>query len=189
MRRASRFSPKQPLARAFSLIEIVLTVGIISFALVGILGLFPVAVEAAANSQRETQAALIARSIYTDLDSRPDARRFLFASTNSLESGPESAGEELDITKQGNYYLAYDNDGLPLGLIDKETYSHGKKEAAYLARVKIRPGAGNSSDAQIPELTRVEVSVEAPASAREARRKKIDFVSLCRQGISLTSAP
>jgi type II secretory pathway pseudopilin PulG len=58
---------------AFSLIEIILALGIISFALVGILGLFPVAIDAAADSQHETQAALIARSIFDQLEATPES--------------------------------------------------------------------------------------------------------------------
>lgn len=56
---------------AFSLIEIVLAVGIISFALVGILGLFPVALDAATAAQDETQVAFIASSIFSGLNSNP----------------------------------------------------------------------------------------------------------------------
>jgi len=71
---ALRLTPGRRIAReAFSLIEIVLALGIISFALVGILGLFPVAVKAAAESQQETQAALIARSIFDQLEANPGA--------------------------------------------------------------------------------------------------------------------
>ena len=45
-------------AQAFSLIEIVLALGVISFAIVGIMGLFPVAMRAAQESQSETRATL-----------------------------------------------------------------------------------------------------------------------------------
>jgi prepilin-type N-terminal cleavage/methylation domain-containing protein len=63
-----------PLSRSragFSLIEIILAVAVIAFALTAILGLFPVAVGAATDSQRETQAALIARSILDQLAPLP----------------------------------------------------------------------------------------------------------------------
>lgn len=56
---------------AFSMIEVVLAVGVISFALVGIIGLFPVAMQSALDSQRETQVALIARSLFSEIQ-RPD---------------------------------------------------------------------------------------------------------------------
>ena len=42
------------------MVEIVLAIGIISFALVGILGLIPAAMDSAIKSQRETQATCIA---------------------------------------------------------------------------------------------------------------------------------
>ena len=47
--------------RGFSLIEVVLALGIISFAIVGIIGLMPVAMKSAGDSMRETDATFIAR--------------------------------------------------------------------------------------------------------------------------------
>jgi uncharacterized protein (TIGR02598 family) len=79
-----------PLSRSragFSLIEIILAVAVIAFALTAILGLFPVAVGAATDSQRETQAALIARSILDQLAARPgSATRYFTLETNAASS-------------------------------------------------------------------------------------------------------
>ncbi len=48
---------------AFSLVEVVLALGIVSFAIVAILGLIPTGLQTSHSSQDETRAAQIAQSI------------------------------------------------------------------------------------------------------------------------------
>lgn len=76
-------------SRAFTLIEIVLAVGIISFSLVGILGLFPVAMNAARESREETQAAFVARTLFAGLLADP---AFLPSNANLDAANPVDFG-------------------------------------------------------------------------------------------------
>ncbi|MCX6901672.1 MAG: hypothetical protein NT105_23580 [Verrucomicrobia bacterium] len=55
----------------FSLVEVMLAVGIVAFAVVGVLTAFPVGIEAARDSRDENTAALIADNIFTRLRSQP----------------------------------------------------------------------------------------------------------------------
>src|SRR5205823_7388168 len=48
---------------AFSLVEVVLALGVLSFAIVAILGLIPIGLQTSHSSQDETRAAQIAQSI------------------------------------------------------------------------------------------------------------------------------
>jgi uncharacterized protein (TIGR02598 family) len=57
-------------AKAFSLIEVVLALGVASVALVGILALVPIALKTARTSQDETRVAQIAQKVCDDLRSR-----------------------------------------------------------------------------------------------------------------------
>jgi uncharacterized protein (TIGR02598 family) len=116
----------------FSLIEIVLAIGIISFALVGILGLFPVAVNAAANSQNETQAALIARSIFDQLGDQPEsnARSVNLAETFDSQTPSPIKVDLLNGTTAGP--LAFDVGGKPLPSV-------GDPDTVFQAEVKITP--------------------------------------------------
>lgn len=123
----------------FSLIEIVLAVGIISFALVGILGLFPVALEAAAESQAETQAAFIAQQIYTGLRS---------PSPFLPDSSSDSLGSSVDLRSSSNYPLYFGQGG---GQQVSKT-----DDTLFEADVVVSP-----SDPE-PGLTRVEVSIATP---------------------------
>jgi uncharacterized protein (TIGR02598 family) len=56
---------------AFSLVEAALSMAIISFAIIAIMGLFPVALQTAREGNRETRATLIARRIVDELQSLP----------------------------------------------------------------------------------------------------------------------
>jgi len=78
---------------AFTLIEIVLAIGLISFAIIGILGLFPVAMSAAHKSQEETHAALIARGIFAKIE----AERQLDPTTRTIKTGTALTFDESGI--------------------------------------------------------------------------------------------
>lgn len=191
MRRSCVSNSTGKAARGFSLIEVVIAIAIIAVALVGILGLFPIALDAASNSQRETQAALLARTIYTDLDARADTKRLLLTTTNSTGTETKPSTFEVDLTKASDAYLAYDTDGEPMGKIDAGAFSSGKKEATFVAHVAVKPqpATPNGTNSTVTELTRIEVSVQTPASAPEASRRKYSFISLYRQGTKLTPLP
>jgi len=173
----------------FSLIEVVIAIAIIAVALVGLLGLFPVAIDAATNSQRETQSALIARQIYTDLDARSDTKRLLIVSTNSVSSDEaDLKAEEVDLTKPSTVSLAYSSDGQPLGKISDGDFNSGKKDAGFLAQVKVIPqkAVPNGTNSTVLDMSRIEVTVQAPGVAAEKTRKKYNFVSIFRQGAPLS---
>ncbi|MFV0337110.1 MAG: hypothetical protein ACK5LK_02550, partial [Chthoniobacterales bacterium] len=57
--------------------EITIALGIIAFALVGIMGLLPVAMRAANESQWETRATFIAESIIGELNTADPANAFI----------------------------------------------------------------------------------------------------------------
>ncbi len=175
--------------RAFSLVEIVLAIAIISFALVAIIGLFPVALDSATSSQRETQAALIARTIYTDLGARSDTKRFLITSADISSSNLVT--EEVDLKKEEDHYLAYDMDGAVLGATTAGAYSGGKADAGFLAHVVVKPlGTGSSAPGGLEGLSEVKVTVETPAAAAKGQRATYPFITWVRQGTEkMTSSP
>jgi type II secretory pathway pseudopilin PulG len=166
---------------AFSLIEIVLAIGIVSFALIGILALFPVALNSAAESQRETQAAFIARAIFSDLDTETGATRFLQgrSSTGSADSAaPNLPGFPISISlgSTSDKYLAYDSDGHLQSLASAGDYTSGSRDAAYLAKVSIVPPPAGASSPNV--LYELRLTVTAPASVAINARKSYEFISL-----------
>jgi type II secretory pathway pseudopilin PulG len=159
---------------AFTLIEIVLSIGILSFALVGILALFPVALETAKESKEETMMAQIAQSIEADI------RRADTATARVLATGfnPATAStyESLSLDGSGAITLAYGTNGRPW--TERPTpaqYASGFPGPDFIARVET-----TFDPPEHPGLTRIDITVESPAAAPEAARRKVAFVTLKR---------
>jgi uncharacterized protein (TIGR02598 family) len=143
--------------RAFSLIEIVLAVGIVSFALVGILGLFPVALEAAADSRQETQATFIAQQVFSGLSSPAP---FLTDTSSKL-------GTKANLLTNQSTTLYFDDNG------EQTPTSSG---ALYEARVAW------TANAPSPGLTRVDLAIITPSGLpARAKPSSYPFVALLRQ--------
>jgi type II secretory pathway pseudopilin PulG len=146
----------------------VLALGVIAFALVGIMGLFPVAMKTAQESQRETRATLIAQQIFSDLRVASGTNRFVI-------SGPSVSNTNgLSLANATNLYLAYDTNGSPMASISASDFfnSYGDVSASLLANVTVDTNTGTSN------LSRVQATIEAPAAVPSANRTKYTFVTL-----------
>ena len=157
---------RKPFVAGFSLVEVVLALGVIAFAITGIMGLFPVAMRTALESQRETRATLIARKIFSDLEaSTPDG--LLIALGTDLTSVSSFISPKPSLTNSWQHVISYDNDGLPLG--------NGTNSAAsFLASIQCSPNT------PITGLSRIQVDVMTPALAPAALRTTNTFVSLLK---------
>jgi len=152
--------------RAFSLIEIVLALAVISFALVGIMGLFPAAMKSAKESQQETRATHIAQQIFDDLASLPGTNTFIAVGTNIVNS---SSRQTVNLTTSGTFVVSYDLAGLPLG-------SGNLSNSTFLASIGIAPNTPTAG------LTRVQATIQAPPAAADDRRSSYVFVTLMNPG-------
>jgi len=147
---------------AFSLIEIVLALGIISFALVGIMGLFPVALKSALESQRETRAAYIARQLFSDLSTNP---AFVASGTNISLSGQRIP---VDLTTSGTYTIYLDRDGFPTGTAPGT-------DDIYRAVITV------SADSPSPGITHIRAAIFTPAATTVANPSEYTFVTLKKE--------
>ncbi len=165
---------------AFTLIEIVLSLGIIAFALVGIMGMLPIALNTARESAQESEATLIAQRIFAEIRNAEDGKALITTSSTD-------ATLQIDLEAPGTYFLAFGpldtspttGAMVPLGTITQGDYNLGLipsgalEDAQFIARVVVTP-ADN-------EPTRVAISIEAPAFATSEIRKRTGnypFVSL-----------
>jgi uncharacterized protein (TIGR02598 family) len=162
--------------RGFSLIEIVLALGIVSFAIVGIMGLFPVAMKSAQESQRETRAAQIARGIFDDLQSLPGTNTALIRGPSITNAVDRITG--INLATASTHILGYDQQGTGLSTV----LSAGQFDAPltqpelyYLAKIEISPRPSPS------KLSQVSVNVEVPAFAVSSNRSRFLFVTLMDQ--------
>lgn len=163
---------------AFSLVEIILALGVISFALVGIMGLFPVALKSATSSQRETQMGVIARSIFTDLISQNGPARKLYLGSESDPAKPGTSAN-LDLAQNNaTLYLGFSREGTPLSTpVNATQYDTGKSDAGYLAKVTVTRLTPPNE-----KLSRVEIVVGSPGVAAASRRETKSFVTMFPNG-------
>jgi len=161
----------QALTRGFSLVEVVLALGVISFALVGIMGLFPVALKSAQESQRETRATLIAQQIFSDLRTRTGTNRLVVRGPSAANAS--SLITNFSLAANTNLILSYDADGNGrTDQISPGAFSDAVPDAAFLASVAVDTNTG------IPKISRVQATIEAPAAAASTNRSKYTFVTL-----------
>jgi uncharacterized protein (TIGR02598 family) len=148
---------------AFSLVEIVLALGIISFALVGIMGLFPVAMKSAQESQRETRAAQIAMQIFNDLRGTPGTNSLIATGTNILT--PQL---RVNLTTGSTNLVCYDLDGTTIG-------TNVTADTIFVSEIRVLPNTPMAG------VSQVQASIEAPANAPTNARSRYVFVTLMDQ--------
>lgn len=156
--------------KAFSLVEIVIALGVVSVAVIAIFGLFPVAYRDSLESQRETRAAFLAEQIVSDLRSAPFTNAVILSKDSS---GKLAALTPFSLNASGVHVLAGDDENNVTRELGAADYDAPTSDAsiAFLAKVKIEPtGIGG--------LSRIEVEVSFPASAPLLNRSRHGFFSM-----------
>ena len=164
----------------FNLIEVVLALSVLSFALVGIISLFPLALNTAKDSKSETRVALIAQTLLAELTATGGNSRIFFSNWPSGPGGELTATDKavsttLNLKQSGtgdSHYLTYDSDGNPAGEVNATTYNSGTSDKAYIGTIKAVYSAAPDP------LTTVSIQIEWPAAATSANRKKHTFITL-----------
>lgn len=158
----------------FSLVEIVLALGILSFAIVAILGLFPIAMRDAKDSKNETHAAMIAQLILGQLRSQPVADSSFPIGTNATDS---ASTWSVRLFNQGNYYAFYDEAGMPLRRATASQYDtaavpSNMTEPVYKVWMNI------STNSIQPGVSKVTIDVTYPCRTPLANRSVYHFATL-----------
>lgn len=164
-------NPVHPVKNAFSLIEVVLAIGVIAFALVGIMGLFPMALRSAQESHRETRATMIAQQIFSDLNVLTSTNRMLVRGPTA--STPANVVTNFSLAANSSTNLAYDENGTGLtDIITDGNFAAPYPAATFLAKVTVDTNTGT------PNLSRVQTTIETPAAAASPHRSRYTFVTL-----------
>lgn len=151
--------------RAFSLVEVVLALGVISFAIVAILGMVPTALQTGHSAQDETRATQIAQTIFSALASQ--------ASTNFTNiQFPLADGSNPNLSASSsptspNLYV--DNNGKIIATAAGATY-------AITLSTNATPAGFSPADAGL--ASQVTVSVAWPASAPATSQIRRDFARI-----------
>lgn len=118
----------------FSLVETVLALGIVGFAVVAIVGLLPLAVQSARESMVETDATLIARRIYSEIS--------LGTGTNRLLSLPGASSTNVNLASHNSLTG-------PIYFNDTGGLESNPARALYTNSVRVFTNTGASNLSQI----------------------------------------
>lgn len=160
--------------RGFSLVEVVIALGIIAFALVAILGMFPVAIGASRDSRTDTRAAGIARLIYGQLRGQPPDRASLTLNTNPAAGQAFVGHAAVNLKNAYTNWVAFDDKGDPLRSFAAAEYTNDAlpaNGAVYKVRFSVEPHK------PVTNLSRVTVEVTYPALAPLSRRSTNVFAT------------
>jgi len=129
------------LSRGFSLVEVVLALGVAAVAFTAIMGLFPLGLDMSRETHEETQAALIAQSILGDL--RDD-----YGSSNSTNASLSITNRRVLVTNtitlsnaMANFAIggAFPTNTLYLGFTNHTIASGNTGETTYSGALVLRP--------------------------------------------------
>ncbi|GAB4171444.1 MAG: hypothetical protein Fur0032_10650 [Terrimicrobiaceae bacterium] len=161
-------NPVNLVKKAFSLVEVVLALGVISFAIVAIMGMLPVALRTGLDSQRETRATNIARMIFSDLSASSPTNLIILKGTNRDDQNDYVNPRPSLATWSSPIEVYFNEAGQPVG----QTIS---ADATMGATIRATPNT------PISGLARVQVDVFAPPQAAATNRTTFTFVTLMRQ--------
>lgn len=143
-------------SQGFTLIEVVLALCVVSFGLVGILGLFPVGLNSVRESIQDTRSAHLSRSIAATLRGQPYKDVNLFGARLDLaEAAARHATVSLFADEQGTVQTT--QNGLMIGQPDADT--------RYFITVRFWEGPSD-----LPEGTACTVLLEVSWDQNEAER-------------------
>jgi len=154
--------------------------GVIAFALVAIVGMFPVAMKASRESRDETHAAMISQFIIGQLRSQVSTNP-----TFAIESDPTVASQNLVVNLKPpsvlRYHALYDDTGQPIRQATAAQFGGStavpapfNERCAYQARLTVE------SETPIPGISQIKVDVVYPGTAPAEARKTNTFVTFIR---------
>lgn len=148
----------------FSLVEVVIALGIVSFAVLAIVGMLPMALKSAQESMRETDATLIAQRIFAELKTGSGANR-------TLTISPDGIPHALALSANSTNNLAFTQDGMPQAFF---LSTNSPQDALYdfYAQISVLTNTG------VANLSRVQIDIAAPAAAPAANRTTNSFTTL-----------
>ena len=145
----------------FSLLEVVIALGVITFGIVGILAVFPTALQTGHSAQNETRAAHVAQSVFGSLVAQAPSQ-FSSVQIRLSDGTPAPA---INLTTTASYPLYADNDG---------RLTNSAADASYLITVYTNSSVPGFTDPA--SANQVTVRVAWPANAPAANQTFRDYV-------------
>ena len=150
-------------ALGFSLVEVVIALGIVSFAVLAIVGMMPVAMKSAQDSMRQTDSTLIAQRIFSELKTGSGAVR-------TITLSPNGTPRILDLSANStNNFLAFKENGTAHDYVNSAPATDAYD---FYAQISVTTNIGASN------LSSVQIDIGAPAAAPPAARTTNSFTTL-----------
>lgn len=167
---------------AFTFLELLIALGIFSYAIISLLVLFPMAQRSERESKEETRATLIAASILEVLE-LPSSNGLVRIEVGESNSSPLWKG--LDPTRKTNLSVVYNSIGQPLHALNEKERMEPvtDHDASAVATLTLSPKSS------IPFLTTAEVEVSCPPSAPSTNRSLYRYVKLLNVTSHSSSEP
>ncbi|MCX6877969.1 MAG: type II secretion system protein [Verrucomicrobia bacterium] len=155
-------------AAGFSLIEVILAMGVLAVALPLVFAVMARSGQSTAAAQAETRCAWIIPACLNEIEAA-HAGNARFLPTLTRGQPFPAPGEVLA--------LAFAADGRALGLADPEAYHRGLKNLAdepirYLASIRTQRSPAQPGG---PPMLNLRLTLEYPSAAPVAKRQKLDF--------------
>jgi Tfp pilus assembly protein PilV len=156
--------------RGATLVEAVIAVGVLAVAIPLVFGTIAEAGRTGSNAEAETRSTWILPLCVEEIQASRDGKSRIFPATKPGQAFP-TAGDV--------WALAFADDGSLVGKLTKSDYDQGLREldgkpVRYIASMSAAQTAHQSGTTP---MLRMQISLEYPASARAAKRAKIDFHS------------
>lgn len=169
--------------KAFSLVEVVIAIGIFSFVIVGIFGLLPAALKQRENAAEETYAVLIAEELFAGVRAAGGARGIVMRDGPGLGQN-NNVYPAADLT-QGPLVLGYPSQTtVPFGMWhssrgnDPDTLWESGNLPQWAIENGIATLARMSATEVTPTLYQVTVEVRLPASLPLESSQPVKFTTL-----------
>lgn len=159
---------KKSQSRGFSLIEVVIAVGVMAVAVPLVFGALAESGKSGMSSEAETRSTWMVPLCMDEIRASREGRSEYFTTTTTGQTFP-SAGDV--------WVLAFAQDGKPVGKISKALYDKGTTElngvkVYYLTSLS---AAASSAPTGSTTMLRAKITMEYPAGAPAAKRQKLDF--------------
>lgn len=149
-------------ASGFSLVEVVIALGIVSFAVVAVVGMLPMGLKTAKDSMFDTDATLAAQRLFSEMLAGSGVNRAVSTGATDSATVPLDGNSAIAI-------LGFTSDGKPML---KASTLDANPAVDFFARISVSTNTG------VPRLTQVQVDVSRPAAAPPAGRSTNSFTTL-----------
>lgn len=148
-------------AFGFSLVEVVLALGVVGFAIVAILGMIPIGLNTGHDAQNDTRAAQIAQAILSTVASQTQTQF-----SNIQLPLNDTSVTSFDLTSSQTKTIYADNDGQLIG---------GSTNAAYAIVVATNSSPTGFDPGYANQMT---LSIVWPAAAASTSQTKRSFIRI-----------